>query len=51
VRTETLEERLTQKWASEAPQVNSQQPAQLAKPLVGQALPKLEHRVESDPEL
>jgi len=51
VRMETLKERLTQKWAGKAPQVNSQQPPQLPQPSVGHTWPKLEHRIESDPEL
>jgi len=48
VRMETLKERLLQKWANKAPEVNSKRPAQFPQPSVG---PTLEHRMESDPEL
>jgi len=52
VRMETLKERLTQKWASKAPQASSRGPAQqLQRPPAGRASPKVEHRIESDPEL
>merc|ERR1712032_121885 len=42
VRMDALKERLTKRWASKAPQVNSQQPAQPPQPSLGHMRPKLE---------